>query len=193
MSSRGRGEQIPEDLTQRVGKQPCLTVPPATLPTSRDHPLYSTSLCVFLTGGVQFCFHFELYKNGIKQCLFFFWFGIFWFHFRFYVTQITCFGLSVFSWNTWPRGTPGTQAGIAQSQGQCPADHGCEYVLPAWAASCLALSGTHPCTVWSVHPRPWVLFHPRCTVCGHLGCVHDGAAACCTVVIILCGSLVDVY
>lgn len=89
----------------------------------------------------------------------FFWFGIFWFHFRFYVTQITCFGLSVFSWNTWPRGTPGAQAGVAQSQGQCPADHGCEYVPPAWAASCLALSETHPCTVWSVHPRLWVLFH----------------------------------
>lgn len=74
----------------------------------------------------------------------FFWFGIFWFHFRFYVTQITCFGLSVFSWNTWPRGTPGAQAGVAQSQGQCPADHGCEYVrLPGLRHAWRCLRLTH--------------------------------------------------
>lgn len=162
VSSRGRGEQIPDDLTQRVGKQPCLTFPPAALPTSRDHPLYATSLCAFLTSGVQFCFISNFVKMALSSV--FFWFGIFWFHFCFYVTQITCFGLSVFSWNTWPRSTAGAQAGVAQSQGQCPADHRCEYVPPAWAVSCSALSGTHPCTVWSVHPRPWVLFHPSADV-----------------------------
>ena len=163
MSSRGRGEQIPDELTQWVGKQPCLTVPPATLPSSSDHPLYSTSVCAFLTSGVQFCFILNFVKMASSSVCFFL-FGIFWFHLRFYITQIVYFGLSVFSWNTWPSGTPGTQAGIAHSQGQCPVDHWCEQVPRAWAASCLALSETHPCTVWSVHSHPWVLFHPSADV-----------------------------
>lgn len=80
------------------------------------------------------------------------------------LTRITYFGLSVLSWNTWPRGTHGPQAGIPHSQGQCPVDPWCEQVPRAWAASRLVLSETHPCTVWSVHSRPWVLFHPSADV-----------------------------
>ena len=72
MSSRGRGEQIPDELTQWVGKQPCLTIPPATLPSSSNHPLYSTSVCAFLTSGVQFCFILNFVKMASSSVLFFF-------------------------------------------------------------------------------------------------------------------------
>lgn len=147
-----------------MGGETALPHRPTRYPSQQQGPPPVLHVCVCLSDQwSSVLFHFELCKNGIKQCLFFL-FGIFWFHLRFYITQIVYFGLSVFSWNTWPSGTPGTQAGIAHSQGQCPVDHWCEQVPRAWAASCLTLSETHPCTVWSVHSHPWVLFHPSADV-----------------------------
>lgn len=153
---------------------------PLLFPPAETTPVLHVWVCLSDQWS-SLCFILNFVKMA-SSSVWFFLVWHFWFHFRFNVNTNHVLWTQCAFMEHLASSTPGPQAGIPRSQGQCPVDPWCKQVPRAWAASRLALSETHPCTVWSVHSSVSVVssicWRPCCTVGGHLGCVHGPEHTC---------------